>query len=64
MFLHDELELESPKELAEESGKVLYDSMIKAGQIYCKEVPLGASGGITEVWGTLVNNQSNTINNN
>ena len=50
LFLHDEIMLEAPKTIKEESSKILYDSMIKAGEIYCKEVPLDASGGITEVW--------------
>ena len=50
IWLHDEINGECSKDISEEFSKVMYESMIKAGKIYCKEVPLGASGGITEVW--------------
>jgi DNA polymerase-1 len=50
LFLHDEIMVECPKTIAEEVSKIVYHSMIKAGKIYCKQVPLDATGGVTEVW--------------
>lgn len=50
LFLHDEIGGESSKTIAKDFGDLLYNSMIKAGKIYCIDVPLGASGGVTEVW--------------
>ena len=50
LFLHDEMMVECPNELADEMELIMYSSMIKAGEIYCKEVPLDATGGITPVW--------------
>lgn len=50
LYLHDELQCECPKSIAEEVAKLMHECMIAAGAVYCKEVPLGASGGITPVW--------------
>ena len=50
LFLHDEYMCEASKDIAKDVNTLMYDSMIKAGKVYCKEVPLNASGGITEVW--------------
>jgi len=50
LFLHDEYMSECPKKIAEEVSSLMYNSMIKAGKIYCDKVALNASGGITEVW--------------
>lgn len=48
--IHDEALLECPVHLAEEVSKKLEECMQKAGQFYCKTVPLKADAVIANVW--------------
>lgn len=47
---HDEFNLECPKELAEEVGKVLIDCMVTGGKPFCPNVFLGADIEINDHW--------------
>jgi DNA polymerase-1 len=49
-LVHDELLLETPKELGIEVAKIVEDNMIKAGKVYCKRVPLTAKAIISDIW--------------
>ena len=40
--VHDEWDIEAPKEIAEEVAKTLYDCMIKAGKFFCTRCKLDA----------------------
>lgn len=42
--------VEAPEEIAEEVGKVLVQSMVKAGTYFCKTVPLTADIEIGDYW--------------
>jgi DNA polymerase-1 len=48
--VHDEVVAECPVDLGEEVSQVLHDTMGKAGDIYCKRVPLKADPELTSVW--------------
>ena len=49
-MVHDEIVLESPPELAEESQQQLKYHMEKAGNLFCKIIPIKANPEITKVW--------------
>lgn len=49
-LVHDEIVAESPISLAEETAAALKECMVRAGQIYCKRVPLLAEPEITPYW--------------
>jgi DNA polymerase-1 len=49
-IIHDEIVLECSEEMSEEMSKVLKDCMVKAGEYYCKRVPLTAVPMVTKVW--------------
>lgn len=49
-FVHDEIVVECPKEMAKEVAELLQQSMEKAGEFYCKIIPLKASPVITNFW--------------
>lgn len=48
--VHDENVAECPKDISEKVAKALKDCMIKAGQIFCKRVPLNVDVHISEFW--------------
>lgn len=48
--VHDENVVECPKSIQEETAKALEDSMVKAGAIFCKRVPLKADPCISDYW--------------
>jgi DNA polymerase I-like protein with 3'-5' exonuclease and polymerase domains len=48
--IHDEILLECPEEMAEETVKVVKDCMERAGNMYCKTVPLKADIKICTYW--------------
>jgi len=48
--IHDEISCECPKDIAQQVANKLQECMEKAGDIYCKIVPLKAEPEITEYW--------------
>lgn len=42
--------VEAPAESAEEWAKILEESMVKAGKIYCPDIPLKAVSEIGDYW--------------
>lgn len=48
--IHDEILLECPEEMAKELSKVVEECMIRAGNVYCKIVPLKADIKICKYW--------------
>jgi DNA polymerase-1 len=48
--VHDELLLECPKDMAETISKMIIDCMVRAGNIYCKTIPLKAECKISKFW--------------
>ena len=49
-LVHDEICVEAPEEIIEEVSKVLIDCMEKAGEPFCKILPLKASVEIGDYW--------------
>ena len=49
-FVHDEFVLEVPEELVEEVTKIIIDCMKKAGDVFCKTIPLDADAAIGDYW--------------
>lgn len=49
-IIHDEIVLDCRKDLAEKMRKVLMKYMVKAGEFYCKRVPLKVTCEITDYW--------------
>jgi len=49
-IIHDEIMLECPIKKADNIAKLLENSMKKAGDIFCKRVPLKAESVITNYW--------------
>jgi len=39
---HDEINIESPEEIADEMSRVLVDCMERAGAVFCTNIKLGA----------------------
>lgn len=50
IICHDEYLVEVPEELAEQEAIILQQCMEKAGDFYCKRVPLTATPVITKFW--------------
>ena len=50
IICHDEYLLEVPKELAEQEAKILKECMEKAGDIFCKRIPITATPVINSWW--------------
>lgn len=48
--IHDEVLLECPKSIADIMAKVVEDSMNRAGNVYCKTIPLKAEVKICQFW--------------
>ena len=48
--VHDEINLECPKELTKEVSEKLVDCMVRAGDIFCEIIPLGADVSIGDHW--------------
>jgi len=49
-IIHDEILLECPKEMGDTMKKVVEDCMSRAGDVYCKLVPLKAEAEICNFW--------------
>jgi len=49
-MVHDEIVLDCPEELVEESKAKLIEVMEKAGRFFCKRVPLKVSVKVSDVW--------------
>lgn len=49
-FVHDEILVECPKEIAEEVKDILLECMTKAGDPFCRILPLSADALIGEHW--------------
>jgi len=49
-LIHDEIATEAPKELADKIAKIKVDSMIKAGKLFCKTIPMKVDPEIGEEW--------------
>lgn len=49
-FIHDEIVVESPKDIALKVSDVLRDCMEKAGDIFCKTIKLKAEPVLTDCW--------------
>lgn len=49
-LIHDEILIESPKELAEECSIKLKECMEKAGTFFCDIIPVKATPVITPYW--------------
>lgn len=49
-FVHDEIVLETPNELAEEWAIILQNCMEKAGKPFCPIIPLRADAKISNYW--------------
>lgn len=45
-----EINVEAPIEIAKQVEEALMDSMIRAGQIFCKTVPLKADAAVGDHW--------------
>lgn len=50
IICHDEYLIEVPEELAEQESKILKECMEKAGDLYCKIIPLTATPVIVDHW--------------
>jgi DNA polymerase I len=48
--IHDEIILEAPINEVEKAGCVLKDSMVEAGQVYLKNVPVVVDVSVGENW--------------
>jgi len=48
--IHDEILLECPEGLGDQIAKVVADCMTKAGNVYCKVIPLKADVKIGKIW--------------
>ena len=48
--VHDEIIIESPENIMEEAAKLLEDCMEKAGDVFCKTIPLVAEPAIGDFW--------------
>lgn len=49
-FVHDEFVLEVPEELVEEVTELIISCMKKAGDVFCKTIPLDAVAEVGEYW--------------
>ena len=49
-MVHDEFNVEAPDEIAEEMSDLLIKCMSKAGDQFCKTVPLTAEAEIGDHW--------------
>ena len=49
-LVHDEIVMESKEEYSELAAKILEESMVEAGDIFCEIVPMEAKAQITDVW--------------
>lgn len=49
-LIHDEIVVEAREEFAETAKKVVERSMKAAADIWCKTIPMGASGSIGDYW--------------
>jgi len=49
-IIHDEVLLECPREIGETIAKMVGDCMCRAGNVYCKVIPLKAETQICEFW--------------
>lgn len=47
---HDEWNIEVPEEIAEEMTKVLQDCMSKAGEFFCRKLPMPADATCADYW--------------
>ena len=50
VFVHDEIDCECPKEIAEDFAKVMQDIMEKAAAKYYKKLPIPAEASIGDHW--------------
>jgi DNA polymerase I-like protein with 3'-5' exonuclease and polymerase domains len=50
-IIHDELNVECKKEYSQQVKENLEKAMLKAAEIWCKEVPMKATAVITNYWG-------------
>ena len=48
--IHDEILLECPESMGEQIAKVVADCMTRAGNLYCKVIPLKADVKIGKIW--------------
>jgi hypothetical protein len=49
-FVHDEIIVESPLEIIDAAGKRLSQVMIESMQVYCPDVPIGATPSAMRRW--------------
>jgi DNA polymerase I len=49
-FIHDEIILEAPINEVEKAQEILRDSMLEAGQVYLKNVPVVVDMSVVENW--------------
>lgn len=49
-FIHDEILLECPKELADDYAEILQECMERAALVFCKTVKLKAEPAISNSW--------------
>jgi DNA polymerase I-like protein with 3'-5' exonuclease and polymerase domains len=49
-FIHDEMCLECPKEMAEDMAAMVQDAMESAARAFCDHVEIPAVPNITEYW--------------
>lgn len=49
-FIHDEIILEAPEELAKKAEQALNNCMIKAGKIICPNIPIYTESRISDIW--------------
>ena len=48
--IHDEIILEAPEDEVEKAQKILRDSMVEAGQMYLKNVPVVVDVSVVRNW--------------
>lgn len=48
--IHDELLVESNKDISKEVSQILKESMIKAGKVFCKTIPMKTDSFIGNIW--------------
>ena len=49
-IVHDEILIEAPEEIIEEAKDLLVKSMEKAGDVFCKIIPLTAEAAVGDYW--------------
>lgn len=50
LCVHDEIIVDCPKDISQQMAEVVKDSMIKAGEVFCKTIPMKVDYSIGDIW--------------